>query len=287
MHIVARLLVALLLAGTVQLSGSAAFGADSVPFADPGAKGSLGLCDAADHPITSGSVLVKPFVVKAVSSEAAPEGYGPKQLAKGTLYGYQPRKGVDPGDWSGTQLTASSFYSNAAHPMAEGTTLDPSLKDYFNIYPDKYDGFIELRLFLSAPNKQTIQTPYAAAVLHVQGDTWTLVRGTRSPDCGAGKTKSAERVYIAANKFPTAAPAPSTSAGGSTPQGGDRSSASGTTGGKADQAQGRSPADSPTFAGVDDTVWYVVGPLALLAAVVAGLGFARSRGRSGPLHPTV
>ena len=74
-----------------------AAGASGVPYVDANAVGTIGLCDQHDQPLTQGDVDTRPFVWKAVAETPAPAPYnGPGATA--TLYAYQPRKGVDPGE---------------------------------------------------------------------------------------------------------------------------------------------------------------------------------------------
>jgi hypothetical protein len=273
----AALLAALVLAPTAPASAA------DVPWSDPNAQGVLGLCDAAGHPVTSGRLDAKPFVGTAVSSVAAPAGYDAQASAKGTLYAYQPRQGVDPGDWSGTQLTASSWYSNARHPMAQGTSLDYSLADYLSIYPAKWDGLVQLRLFVSAPNKQLVAAPYPAAVLRVKDGRWEVVQGG-TVDCRAGKAQSVEHVYLPKSRFASASPSPVTSAGTSSTTGSGSASASGGSG-SAD-VQDTSGADSTSASAgssASRTGWGI-GIAAAGLVVLALVGLRRTALRTSNRH---
>ena len=198
-----QVLLAALLVPFAVLAPSARARADTVPFSDPNAVGILGLCDAGGHPISSGSLSARPFVARAVSSVAAPQGYHAEQGGKATLFGFQPRNGVDPADWSGRQLTASSYFSNDAHPMTDGTPLDYSLADFLSVYPARWTGLVQLRMFLGAPNSPTITSSYAATVVRVSGNTWTVVNNG-TVDCSDGRTRSIERVYLPAAQLKAA-----------------------------------------------------------------------------------
>ena len=84
---------------------------------------------------------------------------------------------MDPGQWSGYQLTGSSAYAEDAHPLAAGTNLDPSLQDFLSAYPARWDGLVQLRMYYTAPNKVAYRRTYPAAVLRVQGKRWTVLQG--------------------------------------------------------------------------------------------------------------
>ena len=205
--------VAALAAGPLLAAGTAA--ADSgVPYADPRAKGTLTLCDAGGHAITSGSVNDRPTFAYVVSSAAPPQGYAGK-TTKATVYAYQPRPQVDPGEWSGQQLSGSSIFSSATHPMAEVTTGDKTLGDFVEAYPPKLDGLVQLRVYLTAPNKLPYNLTYPTANLRVTGSTFVVLDpGTTS--CTVGQAISNERLNLPASKFPTpsaASPRPSTGTG--------------------------------------------------------------------------
>src|SRR5271166_6260284 len=96
-----RWLSCLIACGAAVLIPSAAHASSAgVPFNDEYANGTLTLCNRDNQPVTAGSLLDIPFVWSAVSSTPAPQGYTRAYLAV-----YQPIQYVDPGDWSGYQLT--------------------------------------------------------------------------------------------------------------------------------------------------------------------------------------
>lgn len=176
------------------LVGVPSAGAAAVPYTDARAIGTVGLCGADGKALTSGSVATKPFAALAVDSTAAPSPYNAKG-GTATLYAYQPRQGVDPGEWSGEQLTGSSQFSNPAHPMASSTLLDSSLADFIGDFPPKWNGLIQLRVYLSAPDQPTYSAKYDATDLQVSGSTWKVVRGGDAA-CGAGTATSNENALI-------------------------------------------------------------------------------------------
>ena len=153
-------------------------------------QGSIGLCDQAGHQITSGNVDSVPFVWSAVSSVAPPRGYGGAGRTA-TLFLYQPRRGVDPGEWSGQLMTSSSRDTNAAHPMTVATGGDLSLADFLSTFPASWDGYLQLRLFVGIPDEPQYTQQYPATDIQVTGDTWRVVRGGAGP-CGSGTAQSLE-----------------------------------------------------------------------------------------------
>ncbi len=188
-------------------SGLFVASASAPPYADPNAQGSIGLCDQAGHQVTSGRVDAAPFVWSAVSSVPPPRGYGGDGRTA-TLYAYQPRRGVDAGEWSGQLMTASSRYTNAAHPMAVATAGDISLADFLSTFPAVWDGYLELRLYAGIPNEPEYTRQYPATDIQVTGDTWRVVRGGAGP-CGVGTAQSLETRVLPPNMLnPTTTAAP-------------------------------------------------------------------------------
>ncbi len=163
-----------------------AVASSGLPYTDQYAHGSIGLCDKAGNNITRGSVYDKPFAWRAVSAVAAAGALaGPGR--KATLYAYQPRKGVDPANWSGQQLGAASAYSSTTVPVAQQTDRDPALSDYLNNFPPQWDKLVELRIYFGALNIPVSASSYPAADIRITGTTWTLLNGAKV-DCNAGGT---------------------------------------------------------------------------------------------------
>jgi hypothetical protein len=171
--------------------------ASAPPYTDPNAQGSIGLCDQAGHPVTSGRVDQTPFVWAAVSTQAPAKGYGGDGRTA-ALFLYQPRRGVDPGEWSGQLMTSSSTYTNPAHPMTVATGGDSSLADYLSTFPASWDGYLQLRLFLGAPGQSQYTQHYPTTDIQVTGKTWQVVRGGGGP-CGSGSAQSFESQVLPSN----------------------------------------------------------------------------------------
>lgn len=155
--------------------------ADAPPYTDPASVGHLTLCDTTGHSITHGNIHTKPFVWRAVGSTAGNGPYRSEPGRTAALFGYQPQQGLPPDQWNGEYLTESAKYSNAALPMAGATAADPSLADYLSDYPIKWDGLVQLRMFLDAPLQPTRTDTYNSATIKISGDQWTLLDGGFEP----------------------------------------------------------------------------------------------------------
>ena len=249
-----------------------------LPFKDANAVGLIGFCDADNKPVTSGHVRDVPFAVKAVSTVPAGKAYAVNGR-KAALYATSPNKDLDPGLWSPYQMTSSSFYSNPAHPMASAGFGEPPLEYHVTGTPPTLDNLVQLRMYLSAPTAVPYIQKYPTAVIRVQGDTWVMVAGDRSPDCTAGSAKNINQVLgkgeptapptWAANAAVVAKPGASSPApsSGSTDAGGtsDPAAAAGAAGGSALSASSRS--SSPNVLPV--ALGLLLGTAAIALVVVA------------------
>jgi hypothetical protein len=263
--------------------------ADPLPFSDPHAQGQIGLCDSSGHPIQNGSTISHPYVVAAGSTEAAPAGYQASKGGKATLYAFQPRQDVDPGQWSGFQLTGSSAYADGKHPLVSGTNLDPSLKDFVTAFPARWDGLVQLRIYYTAPNTVAFKRSYPAAVLRVQGNQWTLVQGAQL-NCDLAKVVSSEKLLLPASAFDPAHPAvtdapsltaPATAASASSPvKGGSATPAAQGSSSGAVPALDAVPAAATRDTSSSSTPWVVAGLVLVGIAGLAGAAAVRARSRS-------
>lgn len=181
-----------MLAAIVAVTGlvrSATAWADDVP-ADPAAHGYIGLCGIDGKPMTGGSIHDKPFVWEAIASQPPPkEAQGTGLVA--TLYAFQPRPGVLPGDWNGDQLTATSPYSTPDAPATQATKLDNGLDYVVKDYPPMVNGLYELRMLFGNTQNSGYTDQYAATFIRVEGDHWSVVKGG-TVDCDKGKAVSTE-----------------------------------------------------------------------------------------------
>jgi hypothetical protein len=166
----------------------------TVPFHDPDAVGTVGLCDRSGHQVTQGSTAAAPFAWRAVASTPAAASYGGAGRTA-MLQVFDPMQGIAPSVWSGAPLTASSRYTDSAHPMAAGTGADDSLADIMSDFAPHWDGMFQLRLLLGAPGRQPLATRYAATVIQVTGDTWRVV-DPQPAACTSGRSTSIESVLL-------------------------------------------------------------------------------------------
>jgi len=304
-------MLAMVWVGTV--AGVASADTLTVPFTDPATNGTIGFCDRDGHQVTSGKVTDVPFVWTAVASTPAPKAYvGP--LGKATLTVFQPRKDVDPGEWSGVQMTAPATYTNPQHPMAQATNIDRPLRDFTSVAP-LWDGFAQVRMIYSNVDTSPAIDAYPATVIFITGGTWSAV-DSGTVDCHSGTALSVATTNLGTNVVPSASPtlrapngkpasaappaggssaaapssgsAVSSAAPGATPTGGSSPSGVASTDGTtssgdptADSTTGAIPSAAATTASVP--LW-LIGVLILLPVlgVAAGLGLARrSDGRNG------
>jgi uncharacterized membrane protein YgcG len=192
-----RMALALAIFGVASsLSFTVAASASSVPFTDSNANGYLTLCNRDQQPVTSGSLLTVPFVWSAVSSTPAPKGY-----TRAYLVVYQPIQYIDPGDWSGYQLTEDSIFTNRAHPIAQATNGDPPLVWADHTLPPRWEGYFEIRMYFTSPNLPAYVTPYPVDVIHVSGNNWSLVDPGRAIPCNIGKSVSRESLVLPSSEL--------------------------------------------------------------------------------------
>ncbi len=295
-----------LLIGTV--AGAApAMATGAVPYTDPSSSGFLGLCNQAGQQVTSGSVGAVPFAWLAASSVPAKAPYNGSGRSA-TLFAFLPLQGFPPGDWSGETMTAASSYSNPTVPMAAATSKDPSLGDFIEAYPPKWDGFIQLRMYLDTTNQPAATKHYPTLDIQVTGETWHAVGGG-PVNCGAGTATSAEAVLtptttappttsVSSNVPATGSPVGSSSSGGSSagaqgassstgnssttvPSSSTPAHASGAQGGSGGGSGNGAAGQSPSGSSAGLVIGLVLGALVLLGALAyTVVRLRRSRARS-------
>jgi hypothetical protein len=282
------LVVALGLAGPLALAGRAG-ASPAAPYTDPAVVGSIGLCNQAGQQITSGSVTAKPFAWRAVSTQPAQAPYD-NAGRTATLVAYQPLQSLPPGDWSGAQMTSSSSYTNPANPMAAATDGDQSLQDIIAQYPPQWDGFLQLRMYLSTSDKQPYTLHYPALNIQVTGSTWQAIGG--SPvNCASGTAVSIESVLLPSATTPPPPPSTTTTTTTTTTTASGAGTSSGTTpASDADSSAGRkTTAGSALGTGVDAStqssnlpvlLGIVLAVLVVLSTIVL-LALRRRRQASG------
>jgi len=288
------------------LGAGTSVAASGVPYTDTRAVGSVGLCNAAGQAITKGSIHDVPFVTKAIDSTPAAAPYnGAGETA--TLFIYQPRQSVQPAEWHGEQLGASGRSSTPTHPTAIVTAGDGPLAAVLSDYPPLWDGLMQLRIYLGAPNEPIYNSTYDATDIKITGDTWQVVHGDSVP-CGNGQSVSLEQALASAFPQLTATPSPSgagaaaanpsgkspgasgkpraaTSAGTGTPASGDASAGASTpVSGSAEASTeprsggGAGSGSGGSHGGSSPVLWI------LIAVGVVGVGVAAIQwSRSGPV----
>jgi len=218
------------------LIGAVAAATTTVPYTDPNAVGSIGLCNQAGQQITSGSISTTPFAWRAVSTQPAQAPYN-NAGRTATLLAYLPLQALPAGDWSGEEMTSSSSYTNPANPMAAATDGDQSLQSFIEAYPPKWDGFVQLRMYLSTANHQAYEAQYPTLNIQVTGDTWQAVGG--SPvNCDSGTAVSIETVLLPASTTTTTSTPSTTTTAASGSGTGKGASVSSTPGSDADSSPG-------------------------------------------------
>jgi hypothetical protein len=258
------------------VSTPVAAAASGTPYRDPAAHGSIGLCDRAGHQITHGSITATPFAWRAVSSVAAPAGYAAGGTA--TLLAYQPRHGVPSGEWSGDELTSASRYTDPAHPTAAATGGDESLQGFITEFSPRWDGLLQLRLYLGAPDEPIYSLSYPSLDIQVTGNSWHVVDGT-TVSCHSGRSVSLESIVLTPHPPAAATPAsPSRAGSASTPRTTDSNPVAATSSAAA-------PAASGSGHGAAILIAVIAGVL-LLAGGSAAVRRRSLKPSAGPTEPT-
>jgi hypothetical protein len=150
-------------------------GATDTSHTDPDKVGTITLYDASGNPVTGGS-LSDPIAAYAVGSGGLPSG------TKAALFGYVADPSANPGDWTGSQLSAATDYPASGAPAGIGSgptaTLSPSsttLAQLLGGFPTVSNGEIELRLRTSAAGAPTA-TAYDALDIFVSGSSWSTAQ---------------------------------------------------------------------------------------------------------------
>ena len=152
-------------------------GEATVPYDDPQSGGLLTLCGTDGEPVTGGEVDATPFAPVVLGESGVPADVDARG-AVGTVFGYQPREGVAPSEFSGAPLTAAGALVDSDRPAVEVPADAWSLADFVTAYPATWDGYVQLRLYLGAPGAGTLtDRPYDTADIRVEGEKWELVRG--------------------------------------------------------------------------------------------------------------
>jgi hypothetical protein len=205
---------------------------------------------------------------RAVSSVAAPPPYN-NDWRTAILLAYQPQQELTAEEWSGDELTASSRYSNPAHPMVAATGGDDSLEDFIEEFRPLWKGYLELRIYLGTQNAPTYSLHYPALAIQVTGTTWHAVGGG-PVDCHSGSAVSLESIVLprSATSLPTTTSTPPGTSATATALGSQRSATSKPSG----------ASSSP-----DETVTIVL----VLALIAAGSSLLLARRRRLALYQPI
>jgi hypothetical protein len=79
--------------------------------------------------------------------------------------------------------------------MSAATRADDSLQEYMDEFKPEWDGLLELRMFLGAPNQTIASYTYPAVSIQVTGSTWHVVNPVTVP-CTAGSAVSTETLLL-------------------------------------------------------------------------------------------
>lgn len=150
--------------------------AEEAPYTDPASTGGLTFCSDDGEAVTGGSTGDQPFADLVLGDTALPAAADPAG-AVATLYAYQPREGIAPGEYSGSAITAAVVFTDPSRPATRVTADAWSLADFVTAFPASFQGYVQLRLVLSTPGLGTLADRYDTADIKVDGDTWELVRG--------------------------------------------------------------------------------------------------------------
>lgn len=176
--------------------------------------------------------------------------------------------------------------------MAAATSGDKSLAGFIQAFHPKWDGFLQLRIFLGAADEQTYSLHYPSLSIHVVGDTWTAVGGG-PVNCASGTAESLESIVLPSTTTTTPqAPAGSAagqkgSSGGTgsgsqtgSAKGAAQSAKNGSTSGIDAQSSAALAPHDPSNAGL--LAGIVLGAIFVLAGTALLLLRRRSQARTGP-----
>ena len=152
----------------------------------PPLNGFITFYNAKGQVVTGGSITANGLGAYAVASSADKR----QGDIKATVFIYTPRKGVNPLEWSGEQISLSSNYPNPKAPAPIATTKNPvesnagtdtTLKDYISAFPNTqtatgYVGLYDVRMHVSGPGGIGLEQTYWDTVISVnmKKKTWSV-----------------------------------------------------------------------------------------------------------------
>jgi len=158
---------------------------DVVPYNDPQSSGLLTLCDESGNQVTKGSVDDTPFAPIVLGSTPVDDKVAKDAVVNATLYGYQPRESVDPLEYSGSPIGGPVPFVNHDRPATRVVEDAWSISNFVEVFPAKYDGYVQLRLITSTTGIGAFTDTYDTADIKVDGDSWHVVRGGNASCSGA------------------------------------------------------------------------------------------------------
>lgn len=163
-----------------------------IPYDDQASSGLLTLCDAKGHEVTGGKVTDKPFAPIVLGKTPLDSQVPSDAVAIGTLYGYQPREGVEPLEFSGAPIGGPVPFVNHDKPATRVVKEGYSLAEFTSIYPAKLDGYVQLRLITSVDGFGAFADAYDTADITIDGDSWKVARGGHA-SCAKASSLLADR----------------------------------------------------------------------------------------------
>lgn len=150
---------------------------EAVPYDDAQSSGLLTLCDESGHRVTRGSVDDTPFAPIVLGATPVDAQVEEDAVVNATLYGYQPRENVDPLEFSGSPIGGPVPFVDHDRPATRIVPDAWSIANFVEVFPATYDGYVQLRLIVSASGFGAFTSSYDTADLKVDGDSWHVVRG--------------------------------------------------------------------------------------------------------------
>jgi len=160
---------------------------DVVPYDDPQSSGLLTLCDESGNQVTKGSVDDTPFAPIVLGQTPVDERVPDDAVVNATLFGYQPREAVDSLEFSGSPIGGPVPFVNHDKPATRIVPDAWSIANFVEVFPARYDGYVQLRLITSTSGLGASTSSYDTADIKVDGDSWHVVRGGSASCSGAAE----------------------------------------------------------------------------------------------------
>ena len=146
------------------------------PDSDPSAVGYIGLCNQAGQQLTSGNVNTKPFAWRALSSQPAGAPLQQCPAHCGSRSRISHNQACPPASGVATNLPRTIRVTRTPDPDGSSDLRLRIPEDFIQDFHPKWDGFLQLRIYLGTQDQQTYSLHYPVLNIQVKGDTW---RGCR------------------------------------------------------------------------------------------------------------